>query len=96
MAACYHGSMWQETKTNTTSNKEALYRKFEFADFSQAFDFMKRVAGVAEGVNHHPRWTNEYNVVEIWLSSHDAGHRITRKDRDLADAISAIASEFIA
>ena len=78
------------------SGRQALYREFEFADFTQAFDFMKRVAGVVDGVNHHPRWTNEYNKVEIWLSTHDAGNKVTQKDRDLAEAINVIASEFIA
>jgi 4a-hydroxytetrahydrobiopterin dehydratase len=59
-------SMWQETP-------EGLYKKFEFADFKAAFGFMTEVAQLAEGQQHHPRWTNEYNKVEIWLSTHDAG-----------------------
>lgn len=81
--------MWQETK-------DGLYRHFSFADFEQAFAFMTRVADVAEGVGHHPRWTNQYDKVEIWLSTHSADDKITDKDRDLAAAIDTIASEFIA
>jgi 4a-hydroxytetrahydrobiopterin dehydratase len=80
--------MWKDTK-------DGLYQHFTFADFKQAFEFMGRVAEVAEGVRHHPRWTNEYNVVEIWLSTHEKGGSITKKDRDLAAAIDSIASEFI-
>lgn len=76
--------MWQETG-NT------LYKKFEFRDFSEAFAFMTRVAMVAEKMNHHPRWTNVWNTVEIWLSTHDAGDVITDKDRKLADKIDALA-----
>lgn len=72
--------MWKE-RENT------LYRRFEFDDFSQAFAFMVRVALLSEGHNHHPKWTNEYNRVEIWLSTHDAGGKITDKDRALAAAI---------
>lgn len=79
---------WHETK-------QGLHRQFEFADFAQAFAFMTRVAHIAEGVQHHPRWTNEYNKVEIWLSTHSAGGKITAKDRDLAKAIDEVASEFI-
>jgi len=79
--------MWQETK-------DGLYKGFEFSDFAQAFAFMTRVAAVAEGVQHHPRWTNEYNDVQIWLSTHDAKGKITDKDRDLAKAIDDIAAEF--
>lgn len=74
--------MWTET-----DNK--LYKKFKFKDFSEAFSFMTRVALEAEKMNHHPLWTNVYNTVEIWLSTHDAGNIVTDKDRKLADAIDA-------
>jgi 4a-hydroxytetrahydrobiopterin dehydratase len=72
--------MWTET-----DNK--LYRKFEFANFSEAFAFMTRVAMEAEKMNHHPLWTNVWNSVEIWLSTHDAGDVVTEKDKKLADKI---------
>jgi len=72
--------MWQE-------NNNTLYKKFEFADFSAAFGFMTRVAMEAEKMNHHPRWTNVWNIVEIWLTTHDAGNTVTSKDRLLAERI---------
>ena len=72
--------MWQE-------NNNQLYKKFEFSNFSEAFAFMTRVAMEAEKQNHHPLWTNVWNRVEIWLSTHDAGNIITDKDRTLAAAI---------
>ena len=72
--------MWQETNNS-------LYKKFEFKDFSEAFSFMTRVALAAEKMDHHPKWTNEYNKVEIWLSSHDAGNIVTDKDKKLSEAI---------
>jgi 4a-hydroxytetrahydrobiopterin dehydratase len=75
--------MWKEEK-----NK--LYRKFEFKNFSEAFAFMTRVALEAEKMDHHPLWTNVYNTVEVWLSSHDAGDIITDKDRKLAKKIDAL------
>lgn len=55
---------------------------------------MMRVALVAEKMDHHPLWTNVYNTVEIWLSTHDAGDVVTEKDRALAKAIDAIADAF--
>ena len=67
-----------------------LYKKFEFADFSEAFAFMTRVAILAEKQNHHPLWTNVWNKVEVWLSTHDAGDIITEKDNKLAAAIDAL------
>ncbi|HEV8507478.1 MAG TPA: 4a-hydroxytetrahydrobiopterin dehydratase [Chitinophagaceae bacterium] len=72
--------MWQEK-----NNK--LYRKFQFKDFSEAFSFMTRVALQAEKMDHHPLWTNVYNTVEIWLSTHSAGDVVTGKDRQLAEKI---------
>ena len=67
--------------------KNTLYRKFTFKDFSEAFAFMTRVALAAEKMDHHPLWTNVYNTVEIWLSTHDAGDIVTDKDRQLAKKI---------
>ncbi len=77
--------MWEE-------QQNSLYRKFQFADFSEAFAFMTRVAIEAEKMNHHPRWTNVWNTVEIWLNTHDAGDRVTEKDHRLAAKIDKLAS----
>jgi len=38
-------------------------------------------------MDHHPLWTNVYNKVEVWLSTHDAGDIVTEKDRNLAAII---------
>ena len=70
-----------------TEINNALYRKFEFANFSEAFAFMTRVAFEAEKMDHHPKWTNVYNTLEIWLNTHDAGDIITEKDHKLAKKI---------
>lgn len=75
--------MWQE-------KENALYRKFSFKDFSEAFAFMTRVAIEAEKMDHHPRWTNVYNTVEIWLNTHSEGNKVTDKDRKLSKKIDAL------
>ncbi len=67
-----------------------LYKKFEFKNFSEAFAFMTRVALEAEKMDHHPFWSNVYNVVEIWLSTHDAGDTVTEKDKQLAERINGL------
>lgn len=64
-----------------------LFQNFEFKNFSEAFAFMTRVALLAEQHNHHPRWSNVWNKVEIHLNTHDAGDVVTDKDRQLAKAI---------
>jgi 4a-hydroxytetrahydrobiopterin dehydratase len=73
-----------------TEANNSLSRAYVFADFSEAFSFMTRVALAAEKVNHHPDWRNVWNKVEITLSTHDAGNTITDKDRKLAAAIDNI------
>lgn len=78
--------MWQEK-----DNK--LYKKFVFRNFSEAFAFMTRVAIEAEKMNHHPLWTNVWNTVEVWLSTHDAGDIITDKDRVLAEKIDKLIAQ---
>ena len=75
--------MWQEK-----DNK--LFKKFQFKNFSEAFAFMTRVAIEAEKMDHHPTWTNVYNTVEIWLSTHDAGNSVTEKDYNLSQKIDAL------
>ncbi|MFN8265373.1 MAG: 4a-hydroxytetrahydrobiopterin dehydratase [Chitinophagaceae bacterium] len=72
--------MWEERNNQ-------LYKQFLFTDFSEAFAFMTRVAIEAEKMNHHPQWSNVWNKVEIWLSTHDAGNSITEKDKKLAERI---------
>jgi 4a-hydroxytetrahydrobiopterin dehydratase len=44
-------------------------------------------------MDHHPTWTNVWNTVEIWLSTHDAGNIVTQKDKQLAQAIDRIAGK---
>lgn len=76
--------MWAE-KNNQ------LYKKFIFKDFSEAFGFMTRVALLAEKLDHHPEWTNKYNLVEIKLSTHDKGNIVTEKDIRLSELIDLVA-----
>lgn len=67
-----------------------LHRVFQFADFSEAFGFMARVALTAEQLGHHPDWFNAYNRVTVDLATHDAGG-LTELDFELAGRISALA-----
>lgn len=71
------------------AGRDALHRAFRFADFSQAWGFMARVALLAETQGHHPEWSNVYNKVDITLTTHDAGG-LSGKDVDLAHAIDAL------
>ncbi|EGV42022.1 4a-hydroxytetrahydrobiopterin dehydratase [Bizionia argentinensis JUB59] len=68
---------------------EAIHAEFEFENFKDCFSAMSRIAFECEALNHHPEWTNLYNVLNISLSTHDADG-VTNKDFKLAKAIDAI------
>jgi 4a-hydroxytetrahydrobiopterin dehydratase len=53
--------------------REAVTKRYVFADFTAAFGWMTRVALVAEKMNHHPEWFNVYKTVEVTLATHDVG-----------------------
>lgn len=60
-----------------------LVRFWAFADFSEAMNFVNRVAQLAEKEGHHPDIDIRYNRVKLALVSLDVGG-ITQRDADLA------------
>lgn len=80
--------MWTETDNS-------LRRNFRFADFKTAFAFLTDVAAEAERLDHHPWFSNEYNVVEFRLCTHDAGNTVTPQDHRLAEAINTVAARYL-
>lgn len=71
---------------NPVAGRDAIGKTYLFADFSEAFAFMVRVALLAESANHHPEWLNVYNRVDVVLSTHDAGG-LSERDILLAQAM---------
>ena len=69
--------------------ENALHAEFEFENFKDCFSAMSRIAFECEALNHHPEWTNVYNVLAISLSTHDADG-VTEKDFKLLEAIETI------
>ncbi|OMP30871.1 MULTISPECIES: 4a-hydroxytetrahydrobiopterin dehydratase [Mangrovimonas] len=68
---------------------DAIHVEFEFDNFKDCFSAMSRIAFECEALNHHPNWTNVYNVLTISLSTHSA-KGVTDKDFELAQAIETI------
>ena len=68
---------------------DRLRRQWQFRDFSEAFAFMTRVALLAEAMQHHPNWSNVYNLVTIELTTHDL-KGLSDLDAELAQAIDAL------
>lgn len=71
--------------------KSAIRREFTFADFAEAWGFMKKVAVLAQEHKHHPDWSNSNNRVSILLTTHDVGG-LSRRDIALAIHIDALVS----
>lgn len=67
-------------------DREAIVRRFRFADFNAAFGFMTRVSLHAEKLDHHPDWHNVYADLEIVLTTHEV-HGLTSRDLELARRI---------
>jgi 4a-hydroxytetrahydrobiopterin dehydratase len=72
-----------------TERDGGIEKGYRFADFSEAWAFMCRVALLAEKIDHHPEWSNVYNKVDIRLTTHEEGG-LTQKDTALATAIDAL------
>ncbi len=68
---------------------DAIHAEFEFENFKDCFSAMSRIAFECEALNHHPDWSNVYNVLTISLSTHSA-NGVTALDFKLAEAIETI------
>ena len=80
---------------NWVLTENQLTRTFEFPTFEAAMAFMGDAARVIAAMDHHPRWTNQYNRIEVWLCTHDAGNTVTQKDYDLAAALDGLYEDLI-
>ena len=77
-----------ESELKKLSNKWSISDKFlickyEFKNFNEALSYMNTVGIKCEEMDHHPKWTNVYNRLEIELFTHDK-NGLTMKDFDLA------------
>jgi 4a-hydroxytetrahydrobiopterin dehydratase len=77
-------------KLKWVEKNDKLKRKFEFKDFNEALVFINKLAPICESMNHHPEINWVYNKIEITLSTHDAGDKITELDYQLANKIDKI------
>ena len=70
-----------------TYEDDRLQKAYTLGNFREAVSFIVRLAFHAEELDHHPELTNVYNRVEVRLTTHDAGDRVTDRDVRLARAI---------
>ena len=71
--------------TTWKEENQVLLKTFTFASFEEAMQFMQNATPFISESDHHPTWSNTYNRVEVRLTTHDAGNKVTEKDRKLAE-----------
>ena len=76
-----------------TFANDKISREYRFASFTEAMGFITEMAFACERANHHPELFNVYNRVNIDLTTHDAGNKVTQKDIDLAIELEKIAEK---
>lgn len=72
--------------------RDSLRKIWKFKTFSEAWGFMSRAALAAEKLNHHPEWSNVYNVVDVTLTTHSCDG-LSALDIDLARRFDKLAGE---
>lgn len=75
------------------TENDRLTKTFEFNNFSEALQFVNKIGEIAEDKKHHPDiLLRDYKFVDISLTTHDEGYKITEKDVELAQLIDTLYS----
>lgn len=81
-----------ETGWAAVPGQDAIRKVWKFKTFSEAWAFMTRGALAAEKLNHHPEWSNKYNIVDVTLITHDC-NGLSALDISLARLMDKAAGE---
>ncbi|KAA0186721.1 hypothetical protein HAZT_HAZT005068 [Hyalella azteca] len=76
------------------SDRDAIKKNFNFANFNEAWSWMTAVALAAEKLDHHPEWFNVYNKVEVTWSTHDC-NGLSLKDVKMAKFCDEVAAKYL-
>jgi pterin-4a-carbinolamine dehydratase len=75
--------------------RQELRKNFVFPTFDLAAGFMTFMTPRFSEINHHPRWGNEWKIVQIRLSTWDARNRITSYDIEAAHLVETGYKEYL-
>jgi 4a-hydroxytetrahydrobiopterin dehydratase len=78
-------------RVEAAADHEQLVKRFRFADFVSAVDFVNRITPVAESEGHHPDLVVGWGRVRVQLWTHVAGG-LTENDFILAAKIDRVAA----
>ena len=68
---------------------DAIFRRFEFANFAESLAFVNKVGEVAEASDHHPDITFGWGYAEFSVMTHDRGG-VTDVDFALVEKIDGL------
>lgn len=89
---------WYLQTINIPNNAQAkgseLVRKYTFASFVDAIQFMSKAAPYIDQLNHHPKWENEWVNLIVHLTTHDLGYCISNLDITLAKYLDDLYSNY--
>ena len=80
--------------TTWKTTNQSLEKTFEFKTFEDAMQFMQNATPFISKTDHHPTWSNTYNRVNVFITTHDAGNQVTEKDYTLAKYLDELYSTF--
>ena len=75
------------------SDKDQIKKSYKFSNFRIAFGLMTVAGMEAEKMNHHPVWTNSWNMVHVKLTTHNQ-NGLTDLDVRLAKRMDKLAEQF--
>ncbi|KAI5964720.1 uncharacterized protein KGF55_001789 [Candida pseudojiufengensis] len=76
-----------KTINSSTTPSQNLIVQYKLKNFKRTWNFLNLIAKQADILKHHPTITTTYNKIDIELTTHDVGNKITDKDITLAEAI---------
>jgi 4a-hydroxytetrahydrobiopterin dehydratase len=69
---------------------DKISKTFKLDTYLAGLALATAIGTVCEGLDHHPDMLIGWRKVEVSLTTHDAGHKISQKDLDAAAKIEAL------
>lgn len=76
------------------ATRTELRKIFTFDSFLDSIAFMNHASEYLDKLGHHPRWSNEWRLVVVGLTTWDAKNKITERDLEVADGLDKLYAEF--
>jgi len=87
---------WGPHPWGVAGQAQEIAKSYEFATFLDAVKFMSYAASTIDGWKppHHPRWENQWKVVNVFFTTWDVDCRVTILDIDGARKLDALYFKF--